>query len=58
MYVWCSKYDSVISLITKTKVRMACHQKIQGYNFMKTQNKIHMTWFKEHKPQISLKHTK
>ena len=37
---------------------MAYHQKIRDYNFMKTQNKVQMTWFKGHKPKISLKHTK
>ena len=53
-----AEYDSVTSWITKAKVRMACHQKIWDYNFMKTQNKEQMTWFKEHEPKISIKHTK
>ena len=66
----CKCYMTVISWITKAKKRMACHQKIISwncnwdynhhwdYNFLKTQNKVQMTWFKEHKPKISLKHTK
>ena len=53
-----AEYDPVISWIAKAKVRMACHQKLWDYNFRKTQDKVQMTWFKQHKPKISLKHTK
>ena len=53
-----AEYDPVISWIAKPKVRMACHQKLWDYNFRKTQDKVQMTWFKQHKPKISLKHTK
>ena len=53
-----AEYDSVISWLTKAKVRMACHQKLWDYNFRKTHDKVQMTWFKQHKPKISLKRTK
>ena len=53
-----AEYDPVISWIAKAKVRMACHQKLWDYNFRKSQDKVQMTWFKQHKPKISLKHTK